>query len=104
MFFDPNCKLETKAAPFSLAAVIAWLDRQPADCRYDYDDCKGGCLYGLYMNAIGIPWTEARTSSAYRQPNTDPHRQFRRQFYDTIARPGEWTFGAALARAAAAKS
>lgn len=53
MFFDPTCKPETKADPFTLESLIAWLEKQPADGSYDYGD-SGRCLAAQYLLPTGL--------------------------------------------------
>src|SRR5580692_2560798 len=64
MLYDPKWEkpAETKADPFSLATLIAWLERQSPDARYDYA-CNGHCLLAQYFCAHGFqrvsvgPWS-----------------------------------------------
>ncbi len=100
MLYDPKWEQKTKADPFTLASVIAWLEKQPATKSYRYADCSGGCLYGQYMSSVRVSWEEARCH--FYGP--DPHRQFRRYVYDHVAREEPNTFGAALKRARAAQT
>lgn len=95
MLYDPKWN-ETKADPFTLPSLIAWLEKQPANADYSYMDCKGGGLYGLYMASQGIGWIEAKFHSDDRD---DLHRKFRREVYSKVAFDTPWTFGAALKRA-----
>lgn len=51
MFFEPSCKPETKADPFSLESLIAWLEKQPAAKGYDF--CKwDNCLLAQWLHGI----------------------------------------------------
>lgn len=79
-------KVETKADPFSLAGLIAWLETQPAGGTYDFACNKGGCLIAKYGEDIGINWRACHTSFAVRRElkiaSREPH-----------------TFGTALDRA-----
>ncbi len=104
MLYDPRWekKIETKADPFSLGSLIAWLTEQPAQKSYEYFHCGGECLYGQYMRSIGISWEEARYCGAPGRP--DIHRGFREMVYFPIAHNEPHTFGAALERARAAHS
>jgi hypothetical protein len=93
MLYDKRWeKPEVKADPFSLESLIAWLERQPADGRYDWANCNGRCLVGLYVAAHGIPW---KTLFDVKEDGYDilvgPDRN--------IAIDEPWTFGAALERA-----
>ena len=53
---------KTKADPFSLESLIAWLEMQPADKTYNWSDCEGGCLIGLYGAAMGWSWHDVCTA------------------------------------------
>lgn len=53
MLFDPKWEAGTKADPLSLAGLIAWLEKQPADRSYNYD-CTGSCLIAQYLTAQGF--------------------------------------------------
>jgi hypothetical protein len=55
MFYDPTCKpqTETKADPFTLDGLIAWLEKQPANSAYDYG-CNGHCLLAQYFTMHGF--------------------------------------------------
>lgn len=97
MLYDPKWKPKTKADPFTMQALVAWLEQQPKAKMYDYWDRGGRCLYGQYMAAVGVPWAEAKLNTIH-----DPYREFRHAVYD-IACAGRLrsTFGAALNRARA---
>lgn len=56
MLYDP--KWEQKTDPRSLESIIAWLEKQPAAGAYPYMNCDGGCLFGQYFKALGLPWEE----------------------------------------------
>ena len=100
MLYDPKWEVEIKADPLSLEGVIAWLEKQPADEAYDYDDCSGACLYGLYMAHHGFTW---EASGACGKHVSSPERsQFCDLVYCEVAAEEPWTFGAALERARAA--
>lgn len=53
MLYDP--KWEAKADPMSLAALIAWLEKQPPDSKYDFMCISGGCLLDLYFGRCTTP-------------------------------------------------
>ena len=99
MLYDPKWDQKTKADPFTLEDVIAWLERQDPDQRYDYDNCFGECLFGQYAASVGVPWERAGAGSCWR--GGDAHGEFRRFIYNKVARPTPWTYGAALDRARA---
>lgn len=100
MLYDPKWEKKTKADPFTLWAFIAWLEKQPADQKYDYLDCFGACLYAQYMQSVGVSWEDAGASSLYR--NGDKHKAFREMAIYPVAARAPWTYGAALERARAA--
>lgn len=100
MFFDPTCKPETKADPFSLDSLIAWLEKQPANKTYDFGDIRG-CLACRYIQSTGIsdrPWE----SYPGRRPYRDVFGGM--EGYTAIAYTGRHTFGAALQRARALRT
>lgn len=88
---------KTKADPFSLESLVAWLEMQPMEKKYDYKDCAGECLYGLYVQSCGIPWAAVFGAEIYSLP--PPAIEFKRMVYHQVAKPDKWTFGAALKRA-----
>lgn len=56
---SPSGFIETPAEvrdPFSVEAIVAWLETMPPRGQYDWDDCEGKCLIGLYGRAIGVDW------------------------------------------------
>lgn len=91
MLFNPKWdkRAETKADPFDIRTLLAWLEKQPAKRRYDWGNCKGECLFGQYMAAHGIAWSDATYLRLSRLVGIE------------IARETPWTFGAALERARA---
>ena len=82
------------ANPWTLDAFIAWLERQPAEGVYNWADCEGGCLMGLYSVAIG----DGHKSWAYRIGDVECIEY---TMHAEVAMPRPWTFGAALDRARA---
>jgi hypothetical protein len=46
--------METKPDVFSLEGLIAWLEKQSPETRYNYDCVDGSCLLGLYLAAHGF--------------------------------------------------
>jgi hypothetical protein len=87
MLYDPKWEQQTKADPFKIETLIAWLEKQPADCRYDFDNCDGECLFGLYYTAMGLKWWD----------------EYLEKHFDHTAIACGWpeTFGGALERARA---
>jgi hypothetical protein len=49
----------TKADPLTLPALIAWLEKMPAQNRYSWSNCSGGCLVGQYGKVHGIDRLDA---------------------------------------------
>jgi hypothetical protein len=91
MLYDPKWeKTETKADPYSVHNLIAWLEQQPADSTYDYDDCHGGCLLGQFWASIGHAWGRGQI---YLDAPGDMGIR--------VAAPHPRTFGGALQRARA---
>jgi len=90
MLFDPRWKIE-KADPYALSTLIAWLEKQPAGARYNYSDCTGRCLLGLYLLAHLVSWSDGSYGALCD----------RTDWGYNIAAKGPWTFGAALERARA---
>jgi hypothetical protein len=52
MLFDPRWKKEVKVDPLSLPAVIAWLEKKPAQEKYRYGQ-PSTCLAAQYNRSIG---------------------------------------------------
>lgn len=96
MLYDPKWT-ETKADPLTMENLISWLEKQPARKHYDYNDCKGKCLYGLYMAAYGIDWEYSGACSS--KDSGQARADFCATVYEYIACQRPWTFGAALNRA-----
>lgn len=97
-----NWKPETETKPdaFSLEGLIAWLETQPPETKYDYCD-SGACLLHQYFTANGVPVFCVSATNWY----TDGADHYRlhilpKKFNDvSVGRPR--TFGAALSRARA---
>ncbi len=45
---------DAEADPLTLESLIAWLEKQPAETSYDWQDCEGHCLIGRYFTAMGM--------------------------------------------------
>ncbi len=59
MLYDPKWekKIDTKADPFSLESLTAWLETMPANGEYNWGDCgygTRGCLLMQYFRAKGF--------------------------------------------------
>lgn len=100
MLYNPNWT-ETKPDVFSLDALIAWLEKQPAEQTYCYLD-HGACLLGQYLKGHGFNWVMIYSSGEF-----DFERDckiVRGEYpieFDDFAAPFPHTFGAALQRAKA---
>jgi hypothetical protein len=90
MFLDTKREGEVtiKVDPLSLPALIAWLERQPAQNHYDYG-CVGHCLAAQYNQFIGRKYT---VKSIYDPESFDVA-------LERIVVSVPFTFGAALDRA-----
>lgn len=87
MFVETKREGEVTTKEPSRAGFIAWLRQQDPNKEYDYMDCKGRCLIGLYLGSIGHPWK--------------PEETMKSRFYGSLNRVAvqePWTFGAALKR------
>lgn len=90
-------KSKVQADFCSLESLIAWLGTKRANVRYDYDSCRGDCLYGLYAASFGFSWEDSGACGSYL--STPERNEFCTTVYGDIAAPLPWTFGAALDRA-----
>jgi hypothetical protein len=101
MYFDPTLRtdakpIETKADPFKLGTLIAWLEKQPADKPYCYLSC-GECLLANYFTAHGLK----RVSLGYNALHHSGGIRLLPPDFNDIAYYGTRTYGAALDRARA---
>jgi hypothetical protein len=81
---------EPKFTP-DLMGLIAWLETQDGATTYDWHNCVGGCLLGMFATALGVE------SGFYcRVLELDIHR------LQVIAMIEPHTYSAALSRARAA--
>ena len=83
-------KYETKPDVFSLEGLIAWLETQDPERRYDFWNCHGGCLLSTYLASVKIWFSTQRYNSAIMRIHG---------VADDVARRCPWTYGAALERA-----
>ena len=98
MLYDP--KWEQKNDPFSLASLIAWLERQEPLEEYCYSS-TGECLLARYFAARGFSKVIMAANFFYHWPRPGAGFevvQLPPRFND-IAKGKVRTFGAALARA-----
>ena len=93
MPFDDRGFSETKPAPFSIEALAAWLETQCPEETYFYHDPRV-CLWGAYTRSQGGVMAGGYyvIGKAFLS-TTLPERA------NVIAAGGDWTYGAALARA-----
>lgn len=93
MLYDPKWeKPETKPDVFSLAGLIAWLETQPGETKYNWYRIRE-CLFCQYLDAVGVP----------RQYGIHPDMENivggSVEVYHQVGSSWPWTFGAALDRA-----
>lgn len=99
MFFDPTCKPEVRADPFTLESLIAWLEKQSPHTRYNWHNCDGKCLIAVYGFAMGIDRLDADC------PGIDKiFGEGENSKYAEVCGTLPFTYGAALDRARAAAS
>ena len=102
MLYDPKWEQQTKANPFSLENLIAWLEKQPADAEYEFCQWEN-CLLAQWLLTIDPTSRPARgrTSGFFYSAlgQTIDLTRFRHIALplDSYQRVG--TFGAALERA-----
>lgn len=86
---------QTKADPFSLESLIAWLGKQPATREYTWVDCRE-CLIGQYAQTLGYKDAGDIPSAAYEELEGISRNA---NCNNAVAFPLPHTFGAALERA-----
>jgi hypothetical protein len=99
MLYDPKWEQQTKADPFTLESLIAWLEKQPAATEYRYADIYG-CLICKYLTAINIPFHSA--GGCNFQPAALCEPRIALNGFGPVTSKPPYTFGAALTRARAA--
>lgn len=93
-------KPKTKIDPISVAGLIEWLEKQDPKQRYDFVNCNGGCLIGLYYTAIlGANFLSHPDRPTFADVFGPRGSNVRRQGYGDVAATRPYTFGAALERA-----
>ena len=103
MLYDPKWEQQTKADPFTVGALISWLEQQPAEKTYCYAD-SGGCLLHQYYTFLGFENVGVAGFGRWRYGVHRAHDEYQHSpdgFWE-IARSHPRTFGAALERARAA--
>lgn len=93
MFLDQT-HVGTKPDVFSLESLIAWLEKQPGDNVYCYDDA-GHCLHAQYFTAKRLNWSSLGNVCVLIDGG---YRDLPASFQMT-AQQRPHTFGAALDRA-----
>jgi hypothetical protein len=108
MLYDPRWERKTKADPFSLHTLVAWLDTMPSNERYRYFS-HGNCALAQYFKAQGF--TDVSVSGFTWSSAERGKRLLPKDFEDVPVPEWRWstfglssTFGAALERARAALS
>jgi hypothetical protein len=93
MLYDPKWQIPTKTRSRpSIAGLIAWLEEQPAETKYEWMSPMG-CLVCKYYEAEGFQeWGDRKWfyRDAFGGSVDD---------YHFVGGTAPWTFGAALARA-----
>jgi hypothetical protein len=100
MLYDPKWEKTTKADPFTLESLIAWLEKQPADRIYCYE-YPGHCLIAKYLVAMGFEGVMIGPLTYRHLPDKENRKPLPNHWND-IAADMPNTFGAALKRARAA--
>ena len=108
MLYDPKWeKTETKADPFTLEALIAWLEKQPANATYCYTS-TGGCLVAQFLLSLGTYTAVGVDHRGFYNRSPDSRSTYDPiplpPFFNEVALKNPRTFGAALDRARAAMS
>ncbi len=88
MLYDPKWE-KTKPDPHSMQSLIAWLELQPPHTSYNWECTDGGCLIGLYSDAVGCNFFACHSAFFNRDDDL------------SVAAQKPHTFGAALERARA---
>jgi hypothetical protein len=98
MLYDP--KWETNKDPFSLAGLIAWLERQDPDGAYCYS-ATGECLLARYFRERGFNRVIMAAEFFYHWPRANARYEMTRlpRHFNDVAKGKVRTFGAALSRA-----
>ncbi len=90
MLYNPEW---TKADPLDIKTLIAWLEKQPADKSYNYQDCRG-CVLAQYFRAHGFEFAMVDSKRVW-----SPRRTVNLPVgWNWNAVIGERTMGAALER------
>ncbi len=101
MLYDPKWEVQTETKtrhPLKLATLVAWLEKQPADEIYRYED-SGECLLGRYFAACG--WTNVGLGHIFVASDQQPNAVQMPKSFQRTAATEPHTFGAALKRTCA---
>jgi hypothetical protein len=95
MFVDEKKagEAQTKADPFTLDSLIAWLEKQPAETEYNFWNLSE-CLLCQYLRDVGLPHSCYDAASALGGDDVGGQIAFHKP----------WTFGGALERARALRT
>ena len=99
MLYHPKWA-ETKADPFELSTLIAWLEKQPTEKTYCFMD-NGGCLLAQYFTEQGFKEVSMGGTHIVHGPNRGDYQDLPPHM-SSIAVGNPRTFGAALKRARSA--
>ena len=80
---------------FSVHGLIAWLETQDPETTYEYTDSRD-CLICRYFTARGVSWAGV-IPNQWR--DTDLKMHALPSGIQEVSQTGQWTYGAALARA-----
>jgi hypothetical protein len=107
MLYDPKWEKQNdqKTDPFSLAALIAWLEQQDPEKSYCYLN-NGECLLAQYFTACGYKRPNLADTSFWQMDDICAPQIHFPVAFNLVAVASPRTFGAALdrARTAARKS
>jgi hypothetical protein len=92
MLYDPRWEQKNKN---TLLGLIAWLETQDPNTRYDYCDASG-CVVGNYLKSLGV------TPFDLKPEELDALHPCLNSVACGTIYPLDWTYGGALKRARAA--
>lgn len=93
MLYNPNWNKTSD--PFALSSLIAWLQTQPPEQKYNYISSRR-CLLAQYFRAKGFKWMVVLPKTLYH--GWVKRTPFSNEF-EIVANNKPWTVGAALERA-----
>lgn len=98
MLFNPKWEQETKADPFTLESLIAWLEKQPANGEYEFISHMK-CALAQWLRSIDPEAESSHMKSSYCYDVDGASHDF--ESFKDIVGTLPYTFGAALERARA---